>query len=189
MSSACDQQFSLTRNEHLKESSVDARKIYEGSDGEATKAMYAELQQLGARGLLAINLFRAQKTSTRAKVYRGGNGRGSYKRQAYDKKNWSLMNLCEVLGQELTGQLGIKWGWKLDDKQLYYPWVLYVDLPTGQASFHAEKRGIGPDYSGEWDGKHTSAQAIIDYVQNLLDNLDPRESVASQNLTRADATT
>ena len=45
---------------------------YQGSDGEATRALYAELQQRGPVGVIAVNLFRAQKNSARAKVYRGG---------------------------------------------------------------------------------------------------------------------
>ena len=52
--------------------------IYEGSNGDATRALYEHLQTLGPAGVIALNLFRAQKCSTRAKLYRGGNGRGSF---------------------------------------------------------------------------------------------------------------
>ena len=40
--------------------------------------------------LLAVNLLRAQKCSERAKQYRGGNGNGSYRDQAYRRKQWSM---------------------------------------------------------------------------------------------------
>jgi len=46
----------------------------------------------------------------------------------------------------------ITWGWGVDGKQEYHRDVLYVDLPTGQVSFHQSGRGKGPDYLGEWDG-------------------------------------
>jgi hypothetical protein len=58
--------------------------------GEATKALYARLEACGVQGFLAVQLFRACKSSERAKVYRGGNRQGSYRRQAYDRKQWSL---------------------------------------------------------------------------------------------------
>src|ERR1051326_7628212 len=110
--------------------------IYNGSDGAATKALYARLELLGPVGLVALNLFRAQKCSERAKVYRGGvPGRGSFKAMAYERKQWSMGNLCKVLQEHAQG-LQLRWGWKEDPGQEYYPWVLYVDLPSGQVSFH-----------------------------------------------------
>lgn len=69
---------------------ADIIRIYSGSDGAATRALYAQLEQLGPRGLLAVNLLRAQKCSERAKQYRGGNGNGSYRDQAYRRKQWSM---------------------------------------------------------------------------------------------------
>jgi hypothetical protein len=70
-----------------------ALEIYAGSDGEATKRLYAELEALGLVGVIAMNLFRACKASARAKVYRGGGYRG----MAYDKKQWSIGQLVEAL--------------------------------------------------------------------------------------------
>lgn len=128
----------------------DILMTYQLSNAEATKALYQDLTALGPLGEIAVNLFRAQKASSRAKVYRGSNGRGSYRRQSYDKKNWSLENLCELLGTHAAGA-GIRWGWKMDPAQDFHNWVLYVDLPTGQVSFHSGHRGAGPDYPGDWD--------------------------------------
>lgn len=137
--------------------------IYEGSDGDATKALYAALDKLGPIGLIAVNLFRAQKCSSRAKVYRGR----SYKAEAYDRKNWSLSLLTLVL-EKHAAELQIKWGWREDPRQEFHKWVLYVELPTGQVSFHTAIRGFGPDYLTEWDGKHLSDQRIVTWVQSLL---------------------
>lgn len=140
----------------MNETQVKAYKeilaVYEGNDGEATKALYARLGNHGPAGTVAINLFRAHKCSTRAKVYRGGvRGKGSYKSMAYDRKQWSMKNLCEALSDHAE-TLGIVWGWGVDVEQPTHPNVLYVELPTGQVSFHAGVRGEGPTYPGEWDG-------------------------------------
>lgn len=125
--------------------------IYEGSNGDATKAFYARLEALGPAGFIAANLFRAHKSSVRAKLYRGGDRRGSYRGMAYDRKQWALGNLCTALEQH-AGALGLTWGWKPDPRERHNPHVLYVDTPHGQVSFHSPVRGAGPDYPGEWDG-------------------------------------
>jgi len=124
--------------------------VYAGSDGEATKAIYAQLDAMGPMGHVATNLFRAHKASARAKVYRGGlRGRGSFKRMAYERKQWALDNLDVCLREKAHD---LVWGWKRDRKEPVHCWVLYVELPTGQVSFHTEYRGHGPDFAGEWDG-------------------------------------
>ena len=148
---------------------MNVRDIYNGSDGEATKALYARLSTFGPIGDVALNLFRAQKASTRAKVYRGGvPGRGSYKRMAYDRKNWAMENLCATLAQHASS-MGLVYGWQRDDDTGGYPWVLYVDLPTGQVSFHAPSRGLGPDYPGIWDGvRNVSADRIVRWCELVV---------------------
>lgn len=146
----------------------DLVRIYEGSDGAATSALYANLTTLGPIGEVAVNLFRASKTSGRAKVYRGGTGRASYRDLAYGKKQWSMENLCRVLTQHAEA-FGIQWGWKIDPEQSYHAWVLYADLPeVGQVSFHTAQRGRGPDYPGDWDGvKGVSPQRILRWIAGL----------------------
>ena len=139
--------------------------VYRGSDGDATKALYARLEALGPLGFIAVNLFRAQKASERAKVYRGGGYRG----MAYDRKQWALDNLCRALTEHAADQ-GIAWGWGEDPAQPVHKHVLYVDLPTGQVSFHAPSRGEGPDYPRAWDGvPGQSPDRIIRFVARLLD--------------------
>lgn len=138
--------------------------VYRGSDGEATKAYYRLLLEHGAMGMVAVNLFRAQKCSARAKVYRGGvAGRGSYRGMAYDRKQWSMEQLCDALRMD-GDALGIHHGWKQDAGTLFgdeQSWVLYVDLPQGQVSFHSPTRGSGPDYPGEFDGQRGMSELRI----------------------------
>lgn len=135
--------------------------IFQGSDARATIALYDELMTLGPAGHVAIELFRAQKASSRAKVYRGG----GFKGKAYDKKEWAMNNLAHALAE--YGEL--RWGWKQDPAQQFHNWVLYVDLPNGQVSFHAADRGTGPDYPGEWDGiKNMSPTRVCRFVADLF---------------------
>ena len=143
--------------------------VYMGSDGEATKALYADLERLGPIGVVATNLFRAQKNSARAKVYRGGlRGQGSFKDMAYGRKQWALDNLAQTLTQHAE-VCGIQWGWGVDAKQDYHRHVLYVDLPTGQVSFHTDRRGAGPDYPREWDGvRDASPTRVCNFVARVL---------------------
>lgn len=119
--------------------------VYDGSDPESTRRLYAELDSRGPLGRLATALFRASKCSGRAKDYTR-----RFKGEAYARKQWSMGVVCELLQAEPT--LVPAWGWKRDPKQEHYPWVLYVETPAGQVSFHNRERGRGPDYAGEWDG-------------------------------------
>lgn len=143
---------------------------YNGSNGGATKALYARLEELGPLGRIAVNLFRAQKNSARAKGYRRG-----YRGMAYDRKQWSIDNLSEIL-TEHAEHCSLPWGWGTDPQQPFHNVVLYVDLPTGQVSFHTDRRGDGPDYPGKWDGvPGKSADRIVRWVARVL----AAEAVAS----------
>lgn len=121
--------------------------IYNGSDGDATIALYKELEALGPIGVIAMNVLRAQKNSARAKVYRGRR----FKDAAYGRKQWAMDKLTAAL-TEHAANLGFRWGWQEDPQQEFHRWVLYIDLPTSQVSFHTAARGIGPNYAGKWDG-------------------------------------
>lgn len=139
--------------------------IFESSNGEATKDMYAKLEQLGPVGVIAMNLFRAQKCSTRAKLYHGR----QFKDAAYERKQWSMGLLAKAL-TEHAAKIGITWGWKQDPIQTYHTWVLYVDLPSGQVSFHSPSRGLGPDYPADWDrASGASPGRICSWVKIILE--------------------
>lgn len=162
---------------------MDIRAIYDGSDGEATKALYVSLATHGPIGDVALNLFRAQKASARAKVYRGGlRGKGSYRSMAYDRKNWAMDNLCRVLTLH-AATVNLVWGWKEDPAAEFHRWVLYVSIPTGQVSFHAAGRGEGPDYPAEWDGVlGVSADRIVRWCQTIISGDAPVPSEPAPRL-------
>lgn len=143
----------------------EVSEVYAGSDGDATRALYARLEALGPIGVIAVNVFRAQKCSERAKRYRGR----EFKSAAYERKQWSIDNLAAALLRHgETAAVG--WGWAHDQSQEGHPHLLYIDLPTGQVSWHGGRRGPGPDYPGSWD-KVTGAapERICRWVANLLE--------------------
>jgi hypothetical protein len=150
----------------LKWALVTVMSIYRDSDGEATKRLYQELHTHGAAGFVAVNLFRALKSSERAKLYRGH----GYKSAAYDRKQWSIDNLaaCLVVNAEA---LGIRWGWLEDPEQRKHNQAIYLELPNniGQVSFHTGLRTKGPDYDGVWDGaRGQSPPRVCRYVVDVL---------------------
>ena len=161
---------------------MKAREVFHGSDGAITRRYYAELEQIGPIGVIAMNLFRAQKCSTRAKLYRGGiRGVGSYRGMAYDRKGWSLEKLCEALFEHNL----IRYGWKVDPLEDRNPWVLYVDLPEGQVSFHSPNRYAGPEYAGDWDGiLGASADRILAFCDRVTHQPDPRQLVMTLDRDR-----
>lgn len=148
---------------------MTALEVFTQSDGEVTKAYYAELKAIGPAGEFAMNLFRAQKTSTRAKRYRGRPGRGepTYRSMAYDVKAFSLKQLCLILSDH-AASLGVTWGWGIDFAESFNRHVLYIDLPGyGQVSFHSPERYSGPEYPGAWDGAHKSAERILAFCNEV----------------------
>jgi hypothetical protein len=156
---------------------MNAYRIYQGSDGAQTRRLYAELERLGPEGLIAMNLFRAQKCSRRAKKYgpRAGVAGKSYRELAYERKGWSLRQLSAALAQH-GARLGITFGWGRDEAQPFNRWVLYVDLPEGQVSFHSPERYEGPDYAGDWDGRRLSEERIIRFCQALLAGVEAAQN-------------
>ena len=144
---------------------MNAQTIFDGSDAESTKLLYARLTSIGPLGIIATNLFRAVKCSYRAKAYR----KRVHSREAYGRKNWSLGNLSQILSEH-AATIGINWGWGRDKTTPGYSWVLYCDLPTGQVSFHTSTRELGPDYAGEWDGKLGESHGrVVRWTQAIID--------------------
>jgi len=146
---------------------MTAREVFEQSDAGVTKAYYAELQKRGPVGVIATNLMRCQKASTRAKLYRGRR----FKSSAYDNKNWALGNLCIALENYRAGGGEIAYGWKQDPTVKFGEadsWVFYVALPQGQISFHSPVRMTGPAYDGDWDGQHASEERILAFCDAVM---------------------
>jgi hypothetical protein len=161
---------------NMDEALLRVQLVYLGSNGDETKALYAELEAIGPAGFIAANLFRASKCSARAKVYRGGQrGKGSYRRMAYDRKQWAIDNLCDALAKH-AAEIGPVWGWGDDPKEPVHSAVLYIDLPQGQISFHTYPGSMGPKYKRPWDGvRGMSETRIVHYVAQVLSGEEFRD--------------
>jgi len=145
---------------------MSAKQVFDGSDGDATKAYYAKLNAIGPLGKVATAVFRAQKCSLRAKAY----NKRAWKNDAYSRKQWSVDELEKILRLH-QDELKINYGWKQDPNVLFDggpSWVFYVDLPTGQVSFHCPNKGYGLTYSGEWDGiKGASTGRVLAFCDSV----------------------
>jgi hypothetical protein len=144
-----------------------AAEVFAQQNGEVTKTYYAEMNAKGSLGELGVALFRAQKRSTAAKRYRGGR----FTRAAYDVKNWSLSEITSILLAHPG--MGLTWGWKEDPNTPGFEWVLYVDLPQGQCSFHSAGRGQGPDYPKDWDKSNQGRERIIAFCDSVAGEAQP----------------
>lgn len=140
-----------------------AQAVFNQQNGDVTKAYYAKMNTKGLEGQLAVALFRAQKRSTAAKKYRGRR----FTRDAYEVKNWSLSEICRILDAMQAFELAPVWGWKRDPLTPGYEWVLYIELPTGQCSFHCSQRLNGPDFCGEWNPRTPSESTITAYCDSV----------------------
>jgi len=155
-----------TEADIARAAAASARHVYDASDGRLTVAFYRRLCERGPIGIIAMNLMRAQKTSTRAKQYRGR----QYRNASYDVKNYSIDQLCVALEKD---DCGMEWGFGQDDWTPGFPWVLYVDLPwVGQVSFHTDHRGDPrrwPEYTKPWDGiRGASEERILSFCDSIL---------------------
>lgn len=103
-------------------------------------------------------------------MYRGGirrsdGSRTSFTELAYEKKDECIELLCPLLECD---DGGMKWGWGRDDNQPFAKYVIYIELPCGQVSFHCLSRYEGPDFLGEWDGSHRSEERIIEFCDRVF---------------------
>jgi hypothetical protein len=108
-------------------------------------------------------------------MYRSGRHKGD----AYARKDWSIRNLAERLALHEAPETRLvdlgHFGWGIDTKLQErgdpHHHVLYVDIPTGQVSFHNGARYEGPDYPGEWDGMPGQGpDRICRWVARLLES-------------------
>lgn len=147
---------------------MNAAEVFNGSDAALTRRYHAALLERGAIGKIAMHLLRAQKASLRAKKYHGGiPGKGSYSKMAYDRKCESLRELSLILIDHAEAY-HIRWGWGTDDKQAHARYVLYIELPMGQVSYHSPTQFSGPKFEGGWDGMNASQQRVLAFCEHVM---------------------
>ena len=77
-------------------------------------------------------------------------------------------NLCVQALAKMAQKLGFNTGIKEDPE---WP-VLYIDLPTGQVSWHIREKELLidlPEYNGKWDGHdlQEKRRRLIDFTETL----------------------
>lgn len=141
---------------------MKAIEAFNSRDPAVTVSFQNSLLGRGVRGQLAFGVFRAQKRSTVAK----GQRKRKFRREAYDGKQEALVYVDRLL----TANDGLvdDWGWAKDSQQNYHDQVLYVDLPTGQCSFHSDHSSSAKAYGGKWDRSVESKDSILAYCDEVL---------------------
>lgn len=132
--------------------------VFRKRDGNLTVSLCVELAKRGLLGAAAVCLYQAQYSSARAKTYRR-----SSKRVSYERKNIALMRMPRWLSRA-----DIAYGWGYDATSKNYEHVLYVELATGQCSFHSSERGDGPEFSGKWDSQGNSLTSVFAFCDSVL---------------------
>lgn len=112
--------------------------------------------------------------------------------QAYTERN-----LCVALVAQLARQLGHTVGIKQHEGEEWeddWRTVLFIDLPTGQVSWHLHQSELGnfpglPEYTGSWDG-HTTLEKyerVRRFIASLAPAIGERPTIVKW--TRLDGTT
>lgn len=132
--------------------------VFKQRDGEATVTLCIELSKRGLLGAAAVCLYQAQYSSARAKTYRRRS-----KGYSYERKNIALMRMPRWLERS-----SIEYGWGFDATSKNYENVLYVELATGQCSFHSSERGDGPEFKGRWNPEVDSMTSVFRFCDQVL---------------------
>jgi hypothetical protein len=145
--------------------------------GRPAKSTSAEPDRVAALRDLVAECAKAQAASDRAKTHAAANvhyldwsgSEASYRASRakvaadYAEKERALRAICA-----LAPAAGVVFGWGGDPESHAARWVLYVDLPAGQVSWHTRSRGTGPTYKGRWDGVRDAAAGRIAEQQREL---------------------
>jgi hypothetical protein len=130
-------------------------------DDESLMVLALTLEGHGPTGEIASFMLRAQIYSDAAKSA----DTRSDAQDIYSRKNWAMQRLYFALKAH-AASAGLEWGWGPDPDTRYYPHVLYVDVPTGQISFHSPWGGQ-PQYTKSWDGSGDTRERIIAWAQTI----------------------
>jgi hypothetical protein len=84
-----------------------------------------------------------------------------HKPDAGTSTEWALRNKLVIRSVELALAAGLRAGYGHDRKFRDFSVVAYIDLPTGQVSWHLPTgTPPSPPYDGEWDGHSHDEKAM-----------------------------
>ena len=140
------------------------------SDAPASRRLCKELDAMGPIGQLASLLFKAEKAYGQMKSYQGTapvSGR-PYRGYSQDRLKEMLSKAVILLGAHALS-MGISWGWKANNKPNEPPWLLCINLPTGQVIYRLPYRSNGPDCESLSATGSRNSDYIAKYCVGLLD--------------------
>jgi hypothetical protein len=180
---------------HIEAKRSKLRRLENARKGARTKCENRILKRT-AYGQLLLNLRNAQKWSDQAKR-RAANGvhfmeyfDGSrYRQSNYRKsrnareKDYQKKAVCVFDACDAADISGVNYGWEQVAEDSYTRWIVYYDLPTGQASFHCTERGPGPEYDIKWDKQQGVTSERINLAITQYLNMCRQELVACDSLS------
>jgi hypothetical protein len=146
-------------------SKADARAIFGQSNSDVTRNWYAEMNQRGFEGQLAVALFRAQKSWDNVENW----PMSRFSEQKNRHRRWALSEVCRILSEQTDF---CRWGWGEDPATPQWPHVLSLELPRGGTiTLYCELRLQGPDYQRFYP--YTTAELERSYTRDrILDYCD-----------------
>jgi hypothetical protein len=150
---------------------VEKRKATVTANREAKYADVLSMQRTADNGVTADVIFNfyAHKANVDAVPRRR---RDKFKsKTTYDTKHTIIRELINR-----ATEAGWTWGAKRDDAIAggYFPYVVYFDLPSGQASFHISEYDAAtmPAYPGKWSGLRNSDEVLYAFYRSLDGDMD-----------------
>ena len=140
------------------------------SDAPASRGLCKELDALGPMGQLASLLFKAEKARMQARSYSGRapvSGR-PFRGYSYDRMREMLAKAIRLLDAHAKA-MGIAWGWSRNDAPGKPPWVLSIDLPTGQVTYRIQERHLEADNELESEDEILNSSRITKFCAEVLD--------------------
>ena len=140
------------------------------SSPQLSRRLCQDLDSMGPMGQLASLLFKAEKASKQAKSYSGREpvSRRPYGDYSKDRMEKMLMEVISLLDAHAKN-MDISWGWSESDVPDAPPWVLCIDLPTGQVTYRMRERRLGPGFELGAEDDCRNSDRITDFCAGVLD--------------------
>ena len=128
-----------------------------------------ELESEGPIGRLASLLYRALNACMLVDLYENvapllGEPPGGCPQTILERK----MHETAALLSGSSDYCFVPWGWKRDDRCRESPWVMVIELPTGNVQCWVPHRGTGPSYDRELDYRQANVESITLFFEDVL---------------------
>ena len=139
------------------------------SDAPLSRSLCRDLDSKGPIGQLASLLFKAEKAAMQAKSYVGKapvSGR-PYRNYSQDRMREMLAKAVSLLDAHAVA-MGVTWGWSRNDAPGKPPWILCIDLPTGQVTYRVQERHLEAACELESENELLNSSLITKFCAGVL---------------------